>query len=239
MAFLTKRIKNNTGSTIEILGATIAPTEYYEIPYQHHIRWASYSPLRALIQSQDIVVNDGTNDLTVDQGLVHIDTFPGDANKIGGKPVSVASVTDAQLLKYSNSAGGWITVDEDTVGKPGDPRYVVNYAYQGGSSNQWLELFRDISSDEVPFVIPTASTIKEISSSAKEYGDNGDVHFRIYKNGSLFYTYIMEYPNLAFSETGLNLSLAANDKLSVYVRDKSSGRGEVEYPFLSIFIQVN
>lgn len=67
---IIKKIKNNTASSVIFFGTNIEPGEYYTIPA---IKWTilphNYSRLIDAVTVGDIIVNDGTNDLSTTEGL--------------------------------------------------------------------------------------------------------------------------------------------------------------------------
>lgn len=68
---MSKIIKNTTGSPIDIIdtGIEIAASSSYTIPPQDYSIWAASSSILGPVSSGDLVVNDGSVDLTPAQGI--------------------------------------------------------------------------------------------------------------------------------------------------------------------------
>lgn len=80
---LIKRLKNNSGSKLQILNRDTQHGEYYDVPYNKWLEAAESSTLESLIQSGSIVVNDGSSDLNASDGVELVKRFQFDAaNKI-------------------------------------------------------------------------------------------------------------------------------------------------------------
>lgn len=151
--------------------------------------------------------------------------------------VASASPTQDQIFYYDETAGEWKLSKVDLLSE-GKARYTMACAYQGGSDGVWLQFFRDVPSNEVGFTVPEAAKIRSVTTAAKEYKDNDDVEFEVYKNGTYAFSFTMTYPNLYGVDNTLNYSLAEGDLLSVYVPSKGGSQGEVEYPIFNFFVQV-
>lgn len=97
--------------------------------------------------------------------------------------------------------------------------YAVKY---GSNSNvgagKWLEIHRNILSNEVPFVVPEAATLVAISVAVKTVTT---ITFGIYKNGTQIETIVLTAVKKA-KKVGLTHSLVADDELSVKVESGSS-----------------
>jgi hypothetical protein len=95
-----KILKNNTASDIELikLGLTLLANSSYEIPVKEYNLLSSQDSVMELIPfitSEDIIINDGIEDLDVNRALIFI-TFPEKAdaiifNKLKFKAIEVNS----------------------------------------------------------------------------------------------------------------------------------------------------
>lgn len=77
MAF-TKIVKNDSGSEKTWAGITLADQETYEVPAVYWAAWILDPTIIADITSGDLVVNDGTTDLSVSEGLNWIKLYQSD-----------------------------------------------------------------------------------------------------------------------------------------------------------------
>lgn len=64
--------KNTTGSSITIAGVIISANSNYTVQNSELYLWASSDTLVTKIGSGDIVINDGSTDLTASQGIAHV-----------------------------------------------------------------------------------------------------------------------------------------------------------------------
>ena len=72
---ITKRLKNVSGSDLFILTRTVPNNNYYDVPISLWDHVLSDDDLLGLISSGDVLVNDGTSDLTSSEGLTHLRKF--------------------------------------------------------------------------------------------------------------------------------------------------------------------
>lgn len=117
-------------------------------------------------------------------------------------------------------------------------RYGVIAGYQGSTDGQYLEFFRDITSNDVPFIFAEDSEIKALSMACEKYNDNGNVEVRIRINGAIQYTFILVFPNLTGAVSGLTIPVSAGDELSIQARNNNGARGDCDNPIFTTFVQV-
>jgi transcription termination factor Rho len=76
---LIKRLKNNTGSTLNILTQPVTAGNYLEIQFRFWLKVANDIQTQDIIYTQindgTLVVNDGTSDLSLPDGLAHLQKF--------------------------------------------------------------------------------------------------------------------------------------------------------------------
>ena len=150
----------------------------------------------------------------------------------------------AESIPFNNSENDFAStnvqeaIEEAREGGVGVPRYAVLCAYQGSSDDRWLEFFRDISSEDVPFVVAEDSVLKGASVGVESWDDNNPVEFSIRKNGIEIATLTIIYPNLTAYRSDLSITINAGDTISVKAPAKSGGEGAVNYPIFSLFLQV-
>lgn len=76
---VTKRIKNNTESSLIFFGETIQPQEYFTINPNYWLTLVENNPrLISMISSGDVIVNDGSSDLNISDGIEYIKRFQPD-----------------------------------------------------------------------------------------------------------------------------------------------------------------
>lgn len=112
-------------------------------------------------------------------------------------------------------------------------RYTINFGYGGQGKGQWFEIFKGLSSDTSPFVVPLSSTIKEVTASFKP-GSSPNGTVSIYKNMTLSASFAIAAETFLIS--GLTISAAVGDKISVRGEPSSTTLSE---PLVLIFFSVN
>lgn len=98
---MSKVLKNTTASPITVTdtGVTIPTLSNYTIPAQDYLLWASSSDAVSYIGSGDILVNDGSFDLSISDGIDLIKgIFPTDALAV---PTIVNSTITLADTEYS------------------------------------------------------------------------------------------------------------------------------------------
>ncbi len=115
MAQLTKILRNESGSTQTYAGKTLADGESYTISITEWTEWSLNEPVRAAIESGDLVVNDGTTDLSSQDGLNILDKFQPDlANFFNGIDAGVFR-TSRVLNLYNTTNSQTITSTPSTI----------------------------------------------------------------------------------------------------------------------------
>ena len=108
---------------------------------------------------------------------------------------------------------------EKTITASGASRLPVVFAYAGTASNRWLQLFDSIPSDQVPFVMSEAGTIKTLAIATN---GTSTVTVTIYKNGVLLDT--ISTAGTAVNTKIVTHSLTVNDELSAKVTAGSASK---------------
>lgn len=106
---LTKKIKNNTGSTKVYVGQEIEPAEYYTIQPEEDYFWRDDAILQTDIASEDAIVNNGVIDLNPEDGLGHLQAR--NAAYIKSVLVDDSNKGDAKYMRYDNIAKALKYVD--------------------------------------------------------------------------------------------------------------------------------
>ena len=171
-----KIVKNTTLADIFLsdVGIHVPASGQYTIYENEYPLWAAAttespdSPLTALVKSGDIVVNDGTTDLSVAVGLLHLQT---------GIRIVQTSITDEAPAPLINKivAGYGVTITE--IGIPANKQLEISYTptelsgttpvkYEyGGNANpgRVLEYAIGTSSFEVPFIVVSDGKLRAVT----------------------------------------------------------------------------
>lgn len=109
---LRKILINNTASTIQILNRDVAAGASYEIPAGLWHKLYDAADLHALILSGDVIVNDGTQNLSASAGEQHIFKWqPNDQEYSPGKRIH-----HIQFLKDGGDSSKWMAMDKHVAG---------------------------------------------------------------------------------------------------------------------------
>jgi hypothetical protein len=147
---LIKRLKNNTDNDLNILNQTIGSGEYLTVQYKY---WAKVSNdvqnedvITQAIINGDIIVNDGTNDLSISEGLVHLKRWEDSETINKTSDMTVHFGANGSLKdKYLQVAGGSKTTsDETTIGFP-RPIKIVGYFIDSekNPNREWIIRIRE------------------------------------------------------------------------------------------------
>lgn len=217
---LIKRLKNISGNTLQILNRDIAHNSYYEIPEQLWWELANDASTSAAVSAGQIIVNDGSQDLTIDDALRLIKRYQD---------------VEALDVSYDNSDSGLSAetaqdaideLHETLTDRPGAP---VTCGFDGGaSSGRWLEFSGNVGADDAGFVVPAAGKLTHLSVAVE---NNTTCTFTVYKNGSSVAT--LSLSSARKGSNTQNVSLAANDELTVKVTSGSGSR-----PVFNLFVRI-
>ena len=102
-----KKIKNNTGSDQTWIGQKIVSATYYELQIHEEMTWAYDSDVQSDIDAGNLIVNDGTSDIT---DTIEAKAFlklvqNGDATRILNTKVDDANNADKKGLTYNSTSG--------------------------------------------------------------------------------------------------------------------------------------
>lgn len=118
MATLDKIIKNTTGSDIPLneVGLTIEAGTSYTLVLDEYLRWATPEVITELttpVNAGDLVINDGTNDLSASDGLrfmEYADRHYVEDSGVNKSKVNVITNYDTGL-QVTDNGNGKVTVD--------------------------------------------------------------------------------------------------------------------------------
>jgi len=94
---IIKILKNVSGSTLQILNRDIENNDSYDIPSHLWLELSGDAEIRTLVEDEDIIVNDGTNDLDITEGLNHLSKFQEDS--AGAANFSYEFIDEAESIK--------------------------------------------------------------------------------------------------------------------------------------------
>lgn len=159
---MAKILKNTTGSIINIndIGISIPTASEYIIQNQDYLLLSSSVDVETLINSGDIVVNDGLSDLSSTIGKEYI-KYPDSAKSIlFNNSVSQFSVDPKNVQDAIDASGEKAQVALDT------PRYTLSLIYNGTVSNgTYIGYSNLVAGNDTPIIIPINSNLGEFTFS--------------------------------------------------------------------------
>lgn len=102
---MQKRLKNASGADRNWRGQTIVNGAYWDIPANEERKWAGDTDVHASITAGDLVVNDGTSDLGVADGIEWIKRLS--AQCINAILIMDTAPADGEVLTYDSALGKW------------------------------------------------------------------------------------------------------------------------------------
>jgi len=228
MAAFKKIIKNTTGADIEIreAGRLIPALGQIEVDPIRYLYWSTpetITELTPLLNAGDIVINDGTNDLTAAEALRFLEYPDRVTIKDSGTKV-------AGIVKTINIAGGLSAVDDgdgqvtlQTGGGAIEGRtFQVLFFSNGNTANKWLfHLPTSDATDQLPYYNWWNVEVFGISFSNKNANINCDIEFYINgtNNPAKIYTLQVRDSKFAHQTTLTSLFTAdIGDLISCYIR---------------------
>ena len=114
-------------------------------------------------------------------------------------------------------------------------RYAVIAGKKGASDNKWIEFFKDIPSNEGPFILAETSTLKALSVSWKK---TTTAQCDIYKNGTVtIVATLTTTAALKAVSTGLSVSFASLDEIRVFCFQLGGSPNSPDSPIFTLFLQ--
>lgn len=203
---IIKIIKNVSGSTQQIVNADVANNGSFNISPELWLAASNDSDLRTKITNGTLVVNNGTSDLSANEGLIHLDRFQFD---------------DAENITFDNSSNGFTStnaqnaIEESKNTAVGKARFTITTTFNSTvGNNNWLGYNELLPGNVTPIRIPVSCTLKEITFSWS--GASVDGRYDLYKNGTAGGNIVYQTPNIVnqangINITGLNLSFVNGD----------------------------
>lgn len=213
-------LKNTTGSEIELLnlGISIPASGQYVIQsddFSVFYTDDNINEITTLINSGDIVVNDGSADLNITNALVFIQ-YPSQANKI-----LFDNTSNGFTANESQSA-----IEEAQATAEGKARYTIilthNGTVGGGTFFGYTEL---IPGNNSPIIIPKNSLMEELTFTNNKTGADYTIELRKNSTTATPFHTISKTNTQYFIEDGINESFSAGDRIYIkYVDDGSNAR---------------
>lgn len=205
---LIKILKNTTGADITLRQVVIRAGSSYTIPPKRFDVWAADDVVDPYVTSGDIVVNDGTVDLSVAAGIRHLDKLSAatqvdvdlspfqnistddDVQAVLPELIPNAQVNDVDVTTQINSVDfrGNVSVTDEgngnatiTIGtaSPLGGIYALHFGDSGSVGNEYLE--NSISrrpTNEVPQIVPFNSKVIAYTYSNRD--NDSDIDLKIY-----------------------------------------------------------
>ena len=203
-----------TGDTVPASGQlTIDPTAY-----DYYAKAETIAEMTADINSGDLVVNDGINDLTPAYAIYHLgypnkalsQRFASDPERANGfvSKTTQEAIEEARDTPSKTSA----SIDDTWV-----------FFRDGKSDGKWMRQFNNHveSSEKAPIIAPWSGKVLYLTMINKE--DNSDGIVRIHKNGLIVFDWTITNKRWAKKTNGLEtLTFNADDQISIFIDKISS-----------------
>jgi len=246
---MRKVLKNTTESSIFVsdTGVSIDQNSSYEIPPQMFWYWVNSEDIVPFIQSEDIVVNDGTNDLDPVNGVSYIrgdiPNIQDDQGVVVSQSVGIRFIGDKFSVSQSqdNPKTADISVNaESAVGGI----ISLSFSNQGSSTNKWLDYASDTKpSNENPAIIPFDCNL--IGLTFTNENTSPSFNIEIWKSikgqgssKSKIFTWEIDSKRAGNKTNFDAISLSAGDKVAVFLRDQGANPQNISI-ILYLVVSVN
>lgn len=213
---MAKIIKNTTLSNINLsTGDTILAESQIEIDPANYRLYATAviddSSFVALIDSGDLVINDGINDLNATYGKNHL-KYPDYA--FNQRFLSEPERNNGLLSKNTQEA-----IEEAKAAIEGKVSVLPTFLNNGLTKNKWLSLDGAMeSSDDLPAI--TAYDARLASVTYINDKDDTDTDIEFYRNGVWVYTWEVRNKKSAWKTNGLSdITFTKGDRISCFARE--------------------
>ena len=218
---MAKILKNTTGSNIDLseLGLRVPASSQITIQSFDYIKLASddsVTELTTLINSGDIIVNDGTSDLSASDGIDYI-KYPNFA-----KNIRFTSVTGKLLEKNIQDALDESAENADTA--LNTPRFTIPLIYNGTpGNNEFIGYSNLIPGDDTPIVVPIDSVLQEYTFSNKNSNADYTIELRRNSTTAAVFDTTSKVNTLSFVQSGITQAFTAGDTIYIkYIDDGSN-----------------
>lgn len=214
--------KNNTGSDIFLkdLGVTVPASSSLNLTEIIEVERITESDnLKTEVTSGDITINDGTNDLSISDGLLHIKfetEYEDESTKSGTwtvdstSPVAVEGEgfyknVDGVLYSYDQSRGKWLSKD----------RRFLSFYRDGETSLQYLKIGELLGGSTIGYLMPRKGTIVGATSYSSAGDDPKNLSLRVEDVTQQ----TIQQTSYKYQSNELNIDFVDGDYVSCYVDD--------------------
>lgn len=235
-------VKNVSGQTQTYVGRRLADGDTFELPFDLVKKWANDTDVRNAISNGDIIINDGNEDLSPEEGLVHlVSDVPRNPEIPGNESINIVVGNTSQRpssptngsIRYNTDINGmeiYVNNSWRAITKTGSAEGVtetLSFHGSGVITDTYLTTEVDqTTSDIVPAPIPFNSKILAISFSNSNPSSEFDLELNV--NNSLVFTWEIRGNKSASNSTQplRDLTLNSGDNISIFVRSVSSNDPE-------------
>jgi len=212
---MAKILKNTTGSiiTLDELAVEIPASGQYEVPFQKYLLLSTDDvilELTTLINSGDVVANDGTNDLSPASEAIAFLKYPDSATNIVFTPTTEISENTVQ-----EAIGAGVSTALNT------PRFSIPLVYNGTlSNNEFIGYSNLLPGDVTPIVIPIDCVMEEYTFSNSRSTADYTIELRKNSTTAIVFNTVSKTNTQTFVETGINESFNQGDTIFIkYIDD--------------------
>lgn len=221
-----KILKNTTGSDIEVnsTGVTIPASGQYTIDPINYSLWTTTDAITEIttdINSGDLVVNDGVDDITVANGFTLQHAI--DYIKYPDFAFHIRFEAEPERSNGFASKNVQEAIEEAKSGNRVEGRtYQIEFFNNGNTANKWLfHVPTNEATDQLPYVTAWDIDIFGILYTNKNTPTDCDVEFYVNGTNPPAKVYTLEVRNYkSYWETTMSsfFSLSTGDELSIFVR---------------------
>lgn len=216
-----KKIRNTTGSQISIVqtGVTIPAGQTHVIDPINYLYWATPETIAEItsnVNAGSLVVNDGSNDLSAAQALLFLQ-YADWLKVLDSGTTTKRTINEINFIGASVTTTGDNRVNVDYASTSDGKLLNFFYFGTGITSDKWLNVHHPSNNSESsPYVTAWAGSIVGLSYS--NANDSSETDMKIYKNGTLQYTWAIRDKRTAWNVNNSGfLSVAQGDRLSMFM----------------------
>lgn len=230
-----KTLKNVSGQDLQLLNVVVSNNSSFTVPTHLWLELANDSNIETYINADQVIVNNGTSDLSKSDGLKLIQKF---------------QIEEAKEVIFDNTTNGFISdnvqdaIEESKTSVVGS-MFQTLFENNGTSTNIWLNYGANpASSNSVFAVMPFDCKLVACSFTNAASSVDLDIQVNIANQGSsntVNRTIIFQVRNdrvATFSfpnSNNSNLLLNQGDKVGVYIRDQGDNAND---PVVTLYFKV-
>jgi len=233
---MRKILYNKSGEELNILGRQISNDSSFEVPQQKWLDLAAdireQGQVYSWINSGDIVVNDGTRNLTSSRGLRWCENL--DSIEVSNN--GVFEIEKFNKINFQGNIIVGIDGDELNVDAAGQSNvgniFSLDMIHNGTFLNEYGDVGENIKISESPHIIPFNCKLIGITFSNSNSGV--DVDLELWKaeknddaNKEKILTWEVRNARTGYKKNITNVFLNAGDKLALYGNDKGGNSVDV------------